>query len=239
MSYYGRSDTTQRVVLVGLVALVLGLVLGAGAGFGGGVLTQRQAPSHSGGGSAAPAAPPAAATSIPGASRVVNGIGAGFSHDENGAVQAARQVASLVISPDALDDGRWATVRRQLVAEGAPFNSEPTIRPVTEMLFDWPGGRVPEGGVLTDTPVAWKTVSYTATTAQVGIWAVVVGGSPSTSKFRELWVGATYELRWERGDWRLWDSVGWGPEHEAVPLPIQPATPEQGLPVQLRGFHAF
>ncbi len=238
MSYYGRSDTTQRVVLVGLVALVLGLVLGAGAGFGGGLLTQRQAPSHSGGG-VAPPAPPAAATSIPGATRVVNGIGAGFSHDENGAVQAARQVVSLGLGPAALDESRAAAVRQQTEATGAPIKSDvPTQRHVIELLFGWPGGRVPDGGLLTGTPVAWKVISYTPTTAKVGIWAVMVGGSPSTSKFREVWTGVNYELRWERGDWKVWDGAGdWS--MQPVPLPVQPATPEQGLPGELRGFHAF
>lgn len=238
MSYYGRSDTTQRVVLVGLVALVLGLVLGAGAGFGGGLLTQRQAPSHSGGG-VAPPAPPAAATSIPGATGVVNGIGVGFSHDETGAVQAARQVATLEYSPAALDDARWAAVRRQILAQGSPYKSDPpTFRQVTEQLFGWPAGRVPDGGLFTDTPVAWKTILYAPGTAKIGIWSVVVGGSPSTSRFRELWIGVNYVMRWERGDWRLWDGTGdWS--MQPVPLPIQPATPEQGLPAELRGFRAF
>jgi hypothetical protein len=75
--------------------------------------------------------------------------------------------------------------------------------------------------------LATKVAGYTPTRARVRLWRVLVLSREGMTSPAEQWATVTYELVWERGDWRIWSE-------DNAPGPTPAATdPRPGTPAAL------
>lgn len=141
----------------------------------------------------------------PGPREMVEGVAVGFSHDEAGAVAAAMSYAR---APQAWlyqsDEQVLVSVSSVATAEGRD-----------ELVEDV----VPDARVLRDelqeasstvwfvvSPLATKVEAFDEDRATVRVWTVRVLSAEGVAVPQSGWHTSTFELVWDRGDWRL-DSV--------------------------------
>lgn len=134
------------------------------------------------------------------AERLVHGVPVGYSHTQEGAVQAAtnftRVMASALENPD--------TYRAVLMTMAAPRWVSDAER-VAENGIRFFNDRYGLGGSSTFSPLRYRVVSYSNTRATIQLWGVTIATGPRIDGIEESWLTGTVELSWVSGDWRIAD----------------------------------
>ncbi len=243
-SFLGSSDTRslRRGLLIASVSLLTGIVLNAT------LLSpppstreQRQpaVPAHRMGGATLPpaSAEPEMPTPAPGPTRVESGVPAGFARTPEGAVAAA---ASFVCTGQVLLDmdplAAEEAVRQMASATAADRQVAEALAALRSVRSTLASGMGPT--IYRQAAVAWKVLSFSPAQAQVAIWNVGVLARDGIAPPQAGWAVSTFDLLWERGDWKVLDE-----RITPGPAPIlddsaAPATAAQ-LIASLRGFTDF
>ncbi len=160
------------------------------------------------GGDAGPRAQPVAAQPSggdagPGPRLVEDGIPSGFSRDRQGAIAAA---TGYVCTGQALLDmdtvAAEEAVRRMAAGASADLLAEETLaklRAARETLRGGTGPIVFRQGV-----VAHRLEAFTPDRARVAVWRVGVLAREGVAPPQAEWAVSTFDLLWERDDWRIW-----------------------------------
>jgi hypothetical protein len=182
-------------------------------------------------------APAASDLTTPGPTTEVDGAPAGFARSEQGAVAAA---ASFVTTGQALLD-MDPLAAEQAVRHMAAFSTaDAQVADVLARLAAVRETLAPGRGpiVFRQAPVSWRVDGFSSDRARVAVWSVGVLSREGIAPPQAGWATSTFDLVWERGDWRIAaETVAPGP----APLlddSAAPATSAQ-LAASLRGFADF
>ena len=170
----------------------------------------------------------------PGPTRLVDGVPAGFAETPEGATTAA---AAFVATGQALIDMDPLAVEeavRQMAAEAT------ADRQVTQVLDDL--GRLREvlrsgtGAVAVHQgAVASRLEKFGEGRSRVAVWNVTVLTREGVAAPQAAWKISTFDLVWERGDWRIGDEVIVPGPAPVLDDSTAPAPPRQ-LAAALEGF---
>lgn len=185
---------------------------------------------------AAPAAPSPVASG-PGPSTTLAGAPAGFADSRDGAVAAA---AAYVCTGQALLDmdplSAESAVRQMAAGASADAQVQTTLAQLSAARDQLGSGTGPI--MFRQATIAWRVGAWEPDRAEVAVWSVGVLSRAGVAPPQAAWATSTFDLVWERGDWKVWS--------EALtpgPAPIlndstAPATAE-GLATGLNGFTDF
>lgn len=183
------------------------------------------------------ASPEAADSAPPGPTTEENGAPAGFARTGQGAVAAA---AAFVTTGQALLDIDPLAAEEAVRRMAASATADAQVREVLARLADVRETLAPGTGpiVYRQSPISWRMDGYTPDRARVAVWSVGVLSREGIAPPQAGWTTSTFDLIWERGDWRIWaETVTAGP----APLLDDSATPATSsqLATALRGFTDF
>lgn len=173
----------------------------------------------------APAAPApdteagAVAEEVAGPTRVVSGVPAGFARTRVGAVAAASAFVRTGAAVMGMSDAQVGAAVAQMAASGSAAAQE----------ADLLGGLRRLRGILDGADASYRQAvlavrvdAYTEQRARVSVWHVGVLAAGEHIPPQAGWATSTFELIWERGDWKVWsETVTPGP----APIPDDSAPP--------------
>jgi hypothetical protein len=183
------SGSARRVGLVALAALI---VFGAGLAVG-----LRGDGNQQGGESTTPST--TASRSDPGPTRVVDGVGVGYTRSEAGALAAATEFLEVGGGSLASDEGAYLAAMEAMSAPEWRANAQETGRNAVSFFTE----RYGESATSVTVPVAHEVVSYTPETATIEIYSVMLASGDKLPRGEQLWGLSRVQLRWVDGDWRL------------------------------------
>lgn len=167
----------------------------------------------------------------------VNGAPANFDHSERGAVDAA---GAFVCTGQALIDMDPLASEEAVRQMAAGATADTQVREMSSRL-DAARQALAKGSgpiVYRQASLAWRLDGYAPDRARVSIWNVGVLSRQGIAPPQASWSTSTFDLVWERDDWRIWsETVTPGP----APLldnSSAPATSAQ-LTSALDGFIDF
>lgn len=173
----------------------------------------------------------------PGPTTELDGVPAGFARSEQGAVAAA---ASFVTTGQALLDMDPLAAEQAVRQMAASSTADAQVADVLARLAAVREALAPGRGpiVFRQAPVSWRVDGFSSDRARVAVWSVGVLSREGIAPPQAGWATSTFDLVWERGDWRIGaETVTPGP----APLlddSAAPATSAQ-LATSLRGFADF
>lgn len=154
--------------------------------------------------SASPAGVTSAAPAFSGPARTEHGVAAGFARTADGAVAAA---VSFVCTGQALLDmdplAAEEAVRQMAAAATADHQVADTLAKLRTARNTLAPGSGPI--VYRQAAVAWRVESFTPDRARIGIWNVGVLAREGIAPPQAGWAISTFELGWERDDWKVID----------------------------------
>lgn len=159
------------------------------------------------------------------------GIPAGFSHTKDGARAAG--VAYLLTGHRLIElvPTRVAAAVRSMAANGSAdaqvAEADEQLRRLRETLADGTGPTRYLQAVL-----ASRVDAFTSERARVSVWSVGVLSRTGVAQPQAGWSISTFELVWERSDWRIWSETttpGPAPELNASVVPASAAQLDQAL----------
>jgi hypothetical protein len=164
----------------------------------------------------------------------------GYDHSQVGAAQAAGNYLAALGGPLALDPTR-ATAALDQVAEpsaraGLESSLSKTLQVDEELWGVQTAARDGTPVIFTQTPIAYKVVSYTPVEATIRVWLVVNVGVADRQRLASLYGIGAATLTWFDGDWRLHSIDAGSQPGDVVPAALQTPTPTGGVPPQLNGF---
>lgn len=179
----------------------------------------------------------AAGSTPPGPTTEEDGAPAGFARTEQGAVAAA---AAFVTTGQALLDTDPLAAEEAVRRIAAAATADAQVKEVLARLATVRETLAPGTGpiVYRQSPISWRVDGYTPERARVAVWSVGVLSREGIAPPQAGWTTSTFDLVWERGDWRIWaETVTAGP----APLLDDSATPATSgqLATALRGFTDF
>jgi len=178
-----------------------------------------------------PAAPGAGPT------RVTNGIPSGFAHTRDGAVAAA---ASYVCTGQALLDLDPLSVDDAVRSMAASASADRQVEDANSQLQRARDALAAGQGsiVFRQAVVAYRVEAFDGDRARVAVWNVGVLTRDGVAPPQAGWAISTFDLVWERDDWRIWsETVVPGPA-PVLNDSTAPATPSQFVE-SLDGFVDF
>ena len=141
-------------------------------------------------------------TSATGPKRWIDGIPSGFAHDEDGALAAS--TTFITLGGSVVNAGP-AAVRPVISAISASSTAERRVAETVVALDDLrsrlSGGTGPV--VLVQAPVMVRIDDYSDERASITMWTTTVLARRGVADPQSTWSTVTFELVWERGDWRL------------------------------------
>lgn len=179
----------------------------------------------------------AGVTTAPGPADRTDGIPSGFARTREGAVAAA---AAFVTTGQALLDmdplAASEAVRRMAAAVTADAQVDDVLKRLAAARETLATGSGPV--VYWQATLAWRVDGYTPERARVAVWNVGVLSREGVAPPQAGWAVSSFDLVWERGDWRIWaETITPGP----APLPDDSAAPATSaqLAAALDGFTDF
>lgn len=148
---------------------------------------------------------------FPGPGRVEDGMPAGFARTRDGAVAAA---ASFVTTGQALLDMEPLAAERAVRQMAADGTADEQARGALERLSAVRSALASGSGpiVFRQASIAARVLAWSPERAQVSIWNVGVLSRAGVARPQAGWAVSTFELIWERGDWRIWsETIAPGP----------------------------
>jgi hypothetical protein len=165
------------------------------------------------------------------------GVPTGFAHSRRGAVTASVSYVGLGQAIYDMSPSDRAQALRTMAASSAAnaYVAQETA------VFDHMRAQASQGSG----PLSWRmgvlatrVDAYAADRARVSLWRVGVASVDGLASPFEEWATVTYELEWDRGDWKVWSET-------VVPGPTpgqatngMPSTPSE-YAAALRGFDRF
>jgi len=179
--------------------------------------------------------PPAPA--LPGPARTDRGVPAGFARTEAGAVAAAAAFVTTGQAQIDMDPLAAADSVRQMAAGATAATQVAQLLAGLDELRRTLG---PGTGPITyrQAALAWRVEGFTPARARVAVWHVGVLSRQQVAPPQAGWATSTFDLVWERGDWRVWsETTTPGP----VPIADDSAPPATSteLAAALDGFAPF
>ena len=173
----------------------------------------------------------------PGPTRRVAGVPAGFARTPDGAVAAA---AAFVTTGQALLDMDPLAVEKAVRQMAAAATADAQVDDLLGRLAAVRDTLAPGTGPVAyrQAAVSWRLAGFTPDRARVAVWNVGVLSRDGVAPPQAGWAVSTFDLVWERGDWRVWgETVAPGP----APLPDDSAPPATSaeLSAALAGFADF
>ncbi len=173
----------------------------------------------------------------PGAVRIEEGVPAGFARSERGAVSAAD---AFVRTGQALLDMDPLAAEKAVRQMASAVTAEEQVTRVLDQLAEARLALANGSGPITfrQGAIAWQLDSYNPDRARVAIWHVGVLAREGTVPPQAGWATSTFELVWERDDWKIArESVVPGP----APILDDSAAPATVavLEAALDGFASF
>lgn len=227
-----RTRSSSRGLALASLSLLTGIALHAT------LLAPRDSQSNQ---PSAPGVPPAASSgdAATSASRpqLEHGVPAGFARAADGAVAAAAAFVCTGQSILDMDPLSAEEAVRQMAATSAAdqqvADTLAKLRAAREALAGGTGAIV-----YRQAAIAWRVEAFSPDRARVAIWSVGVLARDGVAPPQAGWATSTFDLVWERGDWKI--------ESEVIvpgPAPIldnsaAPATASQ-LIASLQGFTDF
>ena len=171
---------------------------------------------------------------FPGSARVEAGVPAGFARTRDGAVTAA---ASFVTTGQALLNMDPVSAERAVRQMAAAGTADEQVRGAREQLAAVRSALASGNGpvVFRQASIAARVVAWNPDRAEVEIWNVGVLSRAGVAPPQAGWAISTFDLVWERGDWRIWsETIAPGP----APVSDASAAPadSQGFVGALDGF---
>ena len=173
----------------------------------------------------------------PGPTTEVDGVPAGFARTRQGALAAA---TAFVATGQALLDMDPLAAEQAVRRMAASSTADAQVADVLARLVAVREALAPGTGptVFRQSPVSWRVDRFSPGRATVAVWSVGVLSREAIAPPQAGWETSTFDLVWERGDWRIRaETVTPGP----APLlddSAAPATSAQ-LVAALRGFAGF
>lgn len=238
-SPYGTTNDRRRrrvqVIGIGLAAFLTGMATAN-------QLTGRELPAgQDNAGSRAQARHSSSAEATgampPGPTTGTGGAPSGFARTEQGAVAAA--AAFVTTGQELLDMDPLAAeeaVRRMAASATAGAQVAEMLARLAAVRETLAPGTGPT--VFRQSPISWRVDGFAPERARVAIWSVGVLSREGIAPPQAGWTTSTFDLVWERGDWRIWaETVTPGP----APLLDDSATPATSgkFAAALRGFTDF
>lgn len=222
-----------RAVLVGVAAFLTGLAAG---GF---------MPGRGGADHAASDSTGAATRTVhvggdaagPGPIETTNGAPSGFAHSQAGAVAAS---AAFVSTGQELLDMDPLAAEEAIREMSASASADDQARDLLDKLAAARTALSRGTGPITyrQSVISWRVEAYAPERARVAIWSVSVLSRDGIAPPQAGWAVSTFDLVWERSDWRIWaESIAPGPA-PILDDSAAPATSAQ-LDAALRGFTDF
>lgn len=166
------------------------------------------------------------AVAEPGPRSYTDGIPSGFARSEDGAVAAA---VSYVLTGQRLIElvpTRVPAAVRSMAASGSADpqidEAEQQLRDLREVLTDGAGPTRYLQAVL-----ASRVDAFTAERARVAVWSVGVLSRAGIAQPQAGWSIATFELVWERDDWKIWSQTITPGPAPSLNAAVEPASAEQ------------
>lgn len=128
----------------------------------------------------------------------VNGVTVGYPRTERGAVDAATNFARVMASASG-DERSYRAAWLTMAAPEWKDRAEELAENGHEFLRE----RYGDGGSFTFSPLRYRVVSYSQSSATVELWGVTVASGPKVPGIDESWLTASIELTWTSGDWRV------------------------------------
>jgi hypothetical protein len=161
----------------------------------------------------------------------VDGIPSGFAHTEDGARAAA--IAYVLTGQRLLElvPTKVAAAVRSMAASGSAeaqvTEADEKLRRLRDTLTDGTGPTRYLQAVL-----ASRADAFTPERARVSVWSVGVLSRIGVAQPQAGWSISTFELVWERADWRIWSeriTPGPAPDLNASVVPASASQLEQAL----------
>lgn len=172
-----------------------------------------------------PARPPARAEAnialdeVAGPTHDVAGIPAGFARTRAGAVAAASAFVRTGAAVMDMSDAHVGAAVAQMAAKGSADAQEAELLSGLRRLRQILDGA---DASYRQATVAVRVDAYTDTRARVSVWHVGVLAAGERIPPQAGWATSTFDLVWERGDWKVWaETVTPGP----APIPDDSAPP--------------
>lgn len=210
-----------RTVAISVVAFLLGMAVR----------------NHLAGGSSDPHSadphqqPPASSAAAPGPRQYVDGIPSGFARTSDGARVAAVHFVLTGQTVMGMAPTRVPDAIRGMAASGSAdaqvTEAQEQLRQIRERLA---GGTAPIRYV--QSILASGVDAFTPQRARVSVWSVGVLSRTGVAQPQAGWTTSTFELVWERDDWRIWDNTitpGPTPALNASALPSSAEQLDQAL----------
>ena len=222
-----------RAVLVGVAAFLTGLTAG-------GLIPARGSADHS---VANSSDAPTRTVEVDGGAvdtgptHTTNGAPSGFAHSEAGAVAAS---AAFVATGQELLDMDPLAAEEAIREMAASASADDQVK---DLLAKLASARTALGRgtgpiIYRQSVVAWRVEAYAPERARVAIWNVSVLSRDGVAPPQAGWAISTFDLVWERNDWRIWaETIAPGPA-PILDDSTAPATSAQ-LDAALRGFADF
>ena len=93
--------------------------------------------------------------------------------------------------------------------------------------------------VLTQTPIAYRVMSYSDQVATVAVWLVTTVGVENRQRLAAFFANGSATVAWLDGAWRLRAIANGSAAGDAIPACLQTPTPTGGVPSQLDGFTPY
>jgi hypothetical protein len=153
----------------------------------------------------------AAAPAGPGPAVLVDGIASGFGRSKEGASAAAANYVLTGTRLLELAPTRASEAVRSMAATGSAdaqvADAERQLHELRAKLADGAGSTHYLQAVL-----ATRVDAFTADRSRVSVWSVGVLSRAKVAEPQAGWTISTFDLVWERGDWKIWsESVTAGP----------------------------
>lgn len=188
-----------------------------------------------------PGIPPAAASSDAATSaarpQVKRGVPAGFARTADGAVAAA---ASFVCTGQSILDmdplAAEEAVRQMAATSTADQQVADTLAKLRNARTALAGGT--GATVYRQAAIAWRVEAFSPDRARVAVWNVGVLARDGVAPPQAGWATSTFDLVWERGDWKISSEVIVPGPAPILDNSAAPATASQ-LIASLQGFTDF
>ncbi|MGW3852313.1 hypothetical protein [Streptomyces fagopyri] len=205
----GRSSSRSLVTVVGVVVLLIAAIAFANRG---GDDSSSSRDGGGNGGAKSGTSPTAASGERPVDSKSGN-IPAGFAHSEQGAQSAAANYAVALGSTDMFHTDKRHTIVDTIYTSAAAGQLQaPMDEAYSTGFLDKLGldanGNPPNGSTFVSrtVPVGTKAQQYSAPAARISVWymgLIGMSGQGSTDPVSSTWKTWTFDLRWDKGDWKI------------------------------------
>lgn len=151
----------------------------------------------------------APAASAAGPSRVAAGVPAGFARTRDGAVAAASSYVRTGAAIMAMSDVEARAAVEQMAATGAgDTQADDVLQKLRALRATLDGA----AATYRQAVVATRVDAYDGDRARVAVWHVGVLAAGERFPPQAGWATSTFELVWERGDWKVWaETIAAGP----------------------------